>query len=67
MEACKKFPEMNFRFCWLVGAILDEEDKDNMKDMKEMKKSKIKEFRIHHEKDINDEELYSNVISRIHN
>ena len=62
MNACKKFKPFYFRFCWLIGAILDDEDKD---DYEVMKKLNVKEFLIKHKKDIDDNEIYSNVISKL--
>ena len=62
MSSCKKFKQFYFRFCWLIGAILDEGEKE---DAKNLKKAKVIDFLKNHKKDIDDNELYSNVVSRL--
>ena len=62
MNACKKFKPFFFRFCWLIGAILDDDDKE---DAEILKNAKVAEFLKKHKDDIEDDELYSNVISRL--
>lgn len=62
MNACKKFKPFYFRFCWLVGAILDDDDKI---DLEVMKESKVTDFFTKHKNDIDDDELFTNVVSRL--
>ena len=61
-KACQVADQLYFRFCWMIGAILDEEDKE---DKLKFKESGIKSFLEEHKKIINDDEMYNNVISRL--
>ena len=62
MDSCVKFKQIYFKFCWLIGAILDEEDADDKKVFQEYH---LKDFLIEHKADINDNEVFENVISRM--
>lgn len=62
MNACQRFKPFYFRFCWLIGAILDEDEKS---DLEKMKNNKVKQFLIQHKDNIDDNEMYTNVISRL--
>lgn len=62
MNSCQKFKPFYFRFCWLIGAVLDDEDKS---DLVVMKEAKVKEFLTEHKADIDDDEIFTNVVSRL--
>ena len=62
MEACQKFKPMYFRFCWLVGAILDHEEKE---DLEVFRKANLKSFFEQHKADIDDDEMLNSVVSRL--
>ncbi|KAH0790905.1 hsp70 nucleotide exchange factor FES1 [Histomonas meleagridis] len=62
MDICTKFKQIYFKFCWLIGAILDENDED---DKKVFDECHLKEYLIEHKADINDDEVLENVISRM--
>lgn len=61
-KACQKFKPIYFRFCWLIGAILDEED-DNDKNI--LSENHIKSFLTEHKADIDDDEIFQNVVNRL--
>ena len=62
LQACAKFPVLYYRFCWLIGAILDE---NKPTDKAEFQKENMKEILQNHVKDVNDDELFNNVINRL--
>jgi hypothetical protein len=59
---CERFQALQFRFCWMIGAILDEEDKDDLKVFTELK---VKEFLVQHREQINDDEVFNSVVDRL--
>lgn len=61
-EACEKFKPLYFRFTWLVGAILDEEDAE---DLQKLQTANVKQYILDHTGDIDDEEMMNNVINRL--
>jgi hypothetical protein len=63
LSLSERFPVLQFRFCWMIGAILDEEDPD---DLKVFNESHLKDFLVGHAEQINDEEVLNSVIDRLH-
>lgn len=61
-KACEVSTQLYFRFCWMIGAILDEEDAE---DKAKFDAAGIKSFIEMHKKDINDDEMFGNVVSRL--
>jgi hypothetical protein len=59
---CERFPALHFRFCWMIGAILDEEDQDDLKLFSELK---VREFLVGHSEQINDEDVLKTVVDRL--
>jgi hypothetical protein len=59
---CARFQALYFRFCWLIGAILDETDPD---DIEVFRQTQVKEFLLAHAAEINDEEILQSVIARL--
>ena len=62
LALCEKFPVLYSRLCWCTGAILDEEDKE---DITELNKLGIKKILIDHKKDVDDDELLQTVVNRL--
>ena len=62
LALCEKFPVLYSRLCWFTGAILDEEDKE---DVKELNKIGIKKILLDHKKEVDDDELLQTVVSRL--
>lgn len=62
INACQKFPTLYYRFCWLIGAILDEEKPT---DKEEFNKVNMKSILESNKEKIDDLELYNNVVSRL--
>lgn len=62
IELCEKFPTLYSRLCWFVSAILDEEDKE---DVKELNKIGMKKFLLDHKKEIDDDDMIDAVIRRL--
>jgi hypothetical protein len=61
-EFCRKFPPLYFRFCWLIGAILDETDPEDLDIFRQLH---LKEFLLEHGTDIDDQEIIQSVVSRL--
>jgi hypothetical protein len=59
---CARFQPLYFRFCWLIGAILDETDPD---DLEVFRQAHVKEFLLAHGGEIGDQELLQSVIDRL--
>jgi hypothetical protein len=59
---CERFSCLCFRFCWLVGAVLDEED---AADGVEFKKQGLNEFFRSHAEQIADDDILQSVVSRL--
>ena len=57
-----KFSKLNYRFTWLIGAILDEEQQF---DKEIFQKFDIKNILLNNSKEIDDDEILNNVLSRI--
>jgi hypothetical protein len=61
-EFCAKFRPLYFRFCWLIGAVLDETDPDDLAVFKQLQ---LKEFLLAHAGEIEDQEILQSVVSRL--
>jgi hypothetical protein len=59
---CARFPPLYFRFCWLIGAILDEADPD---DTEVFRQTQVKQFLLAHTAQIGDDDILQSVISRL--
>ena len=60
---CCEFPSLFYRYCWLIGAILDDNDSD---DVQVFGDNGVKAFLVEHSKDIDDEEMLKSVVDRLH-
>jgi hypothetical protein len=59
---CEKFRPLYFRFCWLIGAILDEGDPE---DLEVFGKLQVKQFLLAHAGEIDDAEMLQSVVTRL--
>lgn len=59
---CEEHTSLFYRFCWLIGAILDDCDSDDQAIFKE---AGLKAYLIAHASDVNDEDMLNSVTSRL--
>ena len=59
---CVEFPSLFYRYCWLIGAILDDNDSD---DVQVFRDKGVKAFLVEHKKEIDDEEMLKSVVDRL--
>jgi hypothetical protein len=62
LELCERFPALQFRFCWMIGAVLDEEDQEDLKVFNDLK---VKQFLVRHAQQINDDDVLKSVVDRL--
>ena len=59
---CEEFPSLCYRYCWLIGAILDDNDSDDLQVFRDVG---VKGWLANHKKEIDDEDMLSSVLGRL--